>query len=88
VAVLKLNAWTTEHSLNRGGRYFVLYRYWTNFNTKRAKTGDYEVLPYDAEGYWSFETTIDPKYLEEMTLTNRNRFLWQMEDYYGKPNDK
>ena len=87
--VLKLNAWTTEHSLNRGGRYFVLYRYWTNFNNKRARTGDFEVLPYDAEGYWWFETTIDPKYLEDMSPKDLRRFLYQMADYYKKvPDDE
>lgn len=62
----------------------MLYKYWTNFNQKRAKTDDYEVLPYDAEGYWQFETTIDPRYLEDMSPINRNRFLFQMEDHYRR----
>lgn len=62
----------------------MLYRYWTNFNKKRARTQDYEVLPYDAEGYWWFETTIDPKYLEGMDPKTLNRFLYQMEDYYKR----
>lgn len=87
--VLKLKPWTTEHSLQRGGRFFVLYTYWTNFTPKRARTGDYEVLPYEADGYWKFETTINPQYLEEMSPKSRNRFLFQMEDYYHiKPNQE
>lgn len=60
----------------------MLYRYWTNFNQKRAHTGQYEVLSYDAEGYWWFDTTIDPKYLEDMSPKHRSRFLFQMEDHY------
>lgn len=65
----------------------MLYRYWTNFNKKRATSGNYEVLLQGAEGYWWFETTIDPKYLEEMTLKHRNRFLYQMEDFYKHADD-
>jgi hypothetical protein len=84
MSLLKLKSWATESRLSRGGRYFVLYRYWTNFNLKRAKTDDFEVLPYDAEGYWWFETTIDPQYLEDMPPKNRIRFLYQMEGHYKK----
>lgn len=60
----------------------MLYKYWTNFNHKRARTNEYEVLLAPAEGYWRFETTIDPKYLDDMSPTNRNRFLFQMEEHY------
>lgn len=87
MGLLRLKSWAVESQLSRGGRYFVLYRYWTNFNKKRSRTGEYEVLPYDAEGYWWFETTIDPKYLEEMSPKNRNRFLFSMEEHYKRADD-
>lgn len=62
----------------------MLYKYWTNFNQKRARTNTYEVLPYEAEGYWKFETTIDPKYLDDMSPLHRSRFLYQMREHYRR----
>lgn len=65
----------------------MLYRYWTNFNKRRSRTGDFEVLPYDAEGYWTFETTLDPKHIEEMDPKHLRRFLFQMEEHYKRAVD-
>lgn len=63
----------------------MIYSYWTNFNGRRAKTGDYEVLGYNPElGYWNFKTNIDSQRIEDWSIKERNRFLFQMEEHYNR----
>lgn len=63
----------------------MIYSYWTNFNGRRAQTGDYEILVYDPElGYWNFKTNIEPQRMEGWDLRHRNRFLFQMEEFYNR----
>lgn len=79
-----LREWNTEDRLRRGGKYFMTFSYWTNFNHKRAMSGSYEVLSKAAEGYWWFETTLTQDDLDKMNKQQLNRFLFQMHEVYNR----
>lgn len=88
MAILKMEHWDTQNRLSRGGKSIMTYAYWTNFNRKRAMSGDFEILNKKADLYWWFQTNLTFEDFESMGSQALNRFMFQMYEYYKKSEEK